>query len=117
MTDAIDITWLRKTFDDDSVLVELYTMYVGDTTKRLVELHAALDAQNATQCSRTAHALKGSSGNVGAGSMRELAARLEKHDWTADPAAGAALVQALDSEFARVRDFVDQFTAAAPVAK
>ena len=113
---AIDITWLRKTFDEDSVLAELYTMYVGDTTKRLLELNGAFAAKDATRCSRVAHAMKGSSGNVGAGRMRELAAQLEKHDWTTDPAGVEALVQSLDVEFSRVRVFVEQFLAGSPVA-
>ena len=29
-TEPIDVSWLRKTFDEDSVLAELYTMYVDD---------------------------------------------------------------------------------------
>ncbi len=118
MADAgpVDINWLRKTFDEDSILAELYTMYVGDTTKRLAELHEALAAKDAERCSRVAHAMKGSSGNVGAGRMRELAALLEKHDWATDPAAVPALAQSLDAEFGRVRTFVKQFLAGSPVA-
>ncbi len=114
-SEPIDVMWLRKTFDEDSVLAELYAMYEGDTTKRLVELHDAFAANDTVRCSRVAHTLKGSSGNVGAGRMREFAAQLEKHDWVADPAGGTALVQSLDDEFRRVQAFVQQFLAACPV--
>jgi HPt (histidine-containing phosphotransfer) domain-containing protein len=113
---AIDVSWLRKTFDDDTVLTELYTMYISDATKRLEEIHQAVGAKDAQRCSRVAHTLKGSSGNVGAGQMRDLAARLEKHDWTADAAGAEALVGALDAEFMRVQAFVREFLAACPCA-
>lgn len=115
-SDAIDVTWLRKTFDEDSVLAELYTMYEGDTAKRLSELHTAFAANDAARCSRVAHAMKGSSGNVGAGRMRELAAQLEKHDVAADFAGAETLVRSLDGEFLRVQAFIQQFLAACPVA-
>jgi HPt (histidine-containing phosphotransfer) domain-containing protein len=114
---AINVNWLRKTFDDDTVLAELYAMYVDDTTKRLGELRAAFDASDATKCSRIAHAVKGSSGNVGADRMRELAGILEKLDWALDPARPGALVNDLETEFARARAFVDQFMASMAVAK
>jgi len=113
--DAIDVSWLRKTFDDDAVLIELYAMYVEDTAKRLLELDTAFAAQDAPRCSRVAHTMKGSSGNVGAQRMHQLAAQLEKHDWTADPAGVATLVAALYAEFRCVRAFVEEFLAATPV--
>ncbi len=108
-THAIDVNWLRKTFDDDAVLAELYTLYVTDTAKRLEEIRHALATKNTEKCGRVAHTVKGSSGNVGAGPMRELAARLEKHDWNADAAGGEALVAGLKAEFARVQTFVQEF--------
>ena len=106
---AIDVNWLRKTFDDDAVLAELYTLYVTDTAKRLEELRSAIGASDARRCGRVAHAMKGSSGNVGANQMRELAARLEKHDWSTDAAGQRALVSGLETEFSRVQTFVQEF--------
>lgn len=108
-THAIDVNWLRKTFDDDAVLAELYNLYLTDTAKRLEEIRHALATKNTEKCGKVAHAVKGSSGNVGAGHMRELAARLEKHDWVADPAAGNTLIARLDAEFSRVQSFVQEF--------
>lgn len=113
---AIDVNQLRKTFDDDTVLAELYTLYLSDTAKRLDELHTALDAKDAQRCSRIAHAMKGSSGNVGANQMGAVAAQLEKHDWAAEPAGAEALASALDSEFVRVQAFITEFLAGCPCA-
>lgn len=114
---AIDVTWLRKTFDDDTVLAELYSMYADDTAKRVAELRDALNARDTERCSRVSHAMKGSSGNVGATPMRELAGRLEKHDWAADPAGGTALAAQLESEFARAHAWIREFLATVPAAR
>lgn len=114
---AIDVSWLRKTFDDDTVLAELYAMYADDTAKRMGELREALDANDTERCSRIAHALKGSSGNVGADTMRELAARLEKHDWAADHDGGPALAAELEAEFTRAQAWIQEFLASAPAAR
>lgn len=116
-TPAIDISWLRKTFDDDSVLAELYAMYADDTSKRMAELRDALNAKDTERCSRVSHAMKGSSGNVGANPMRELAGRLEKHDWAADPAGGTALAAQMEAEFARAQAWIQDFLAAVPAAR
>jgi HPt (histidine-containing phosphotransfer) domain-containing protein len=116
-TPAIDISWLRKTFDDDTVLAELYTMYLDDTTKRMADLSDALSANDTARCTHVSHAMKGSSGNVGATPMRELAGRLEKHDWTADPAGGTVLAAQLESEFMRVQAWIRDFLAAVPAAR
>lgn len=116
-TPAIDVSWLRKTFDDDTVLAELYSMYVDDTGKRMEEFREALQTQDHERCSRVSHAMKGSSGNVGATPMQEIAARLEKHDWTADSAGGMALAAHLESEFARAQAWIQNFLATAPAAR
>lgn len=108
-TEPIDVSWLRNTFDDDAVLSELYAMYADDTAKRMDELRNALDANDTERCSRVSHAMKGSSGNVGATPMRELAAQLEKHDWSADPDGGTALATQLESEFARAQAWIQDF--------
>ncbi len=114
---AIDVSWLRNTFDDDAVLAELYAMYADDTAKCMAELRAAVDANNIERCSRVSHSMKGSSGNVGANGMRELAGRLEKHDWAADPAGGPALASQLEAEFTRAQAWIQEFLTAAPVSR
>lgn len=116
-TPAIDVSWLRNTFDDDAVLAELYTMYADDTAKRMVELRDALGANDTQRCSRVSHTIKGSSGNVGANAIRELAGRLEKHDWAADPAGGPALAVQIEAEFTRAQAWIQEFLAAVPVSR
>jgi hypothetical protein len=49
--------------------------------------------------------------------MHELAARLEKHDWTADPAGGPALAAQLETEFARAQAWIQDFLSGVPAAR
>ena len=107
----IDVARLRKSFDDDSVLAELYTMYVLDTSHLLDELRAAIDAGDIQRVCRTGHTLKGSSANIGAAGMCEVATVLEKTDIGDAGGAVASLAGALQREFARVERFVNDFIA------
>jgi HPt (histidine-containing phosphotransfer) domain-containing protein len=109
----IDIARLRRTFEDDAVLAELYTMYVEDTGRRIGELRGAVSSGDLDRCRRTGHALKGSSANIGAGVMREIAAELETTDIHDSGSQAAELLGELESEFARIEAFINEFIASA----
>jgi len=109
----IDVERLRRTFEDDAVLAELYAMYVQDTAQRIAELRQALDAGESERVGRASHALKGSSGNIGAGTMREVAAELEKARVEDGTDRATALLGTLEQEFARVEAFINEFIARA----
>lgn len=47
-------------------LTELIDAYLDDSPQRLSNLHRAIENKDAEQAARVAHALKGSSGNLGA---------------------------------------------------
>lgn len=108
-TMPIDVDRLRRTFEDDTVLAELYAMYVEDTSRRIADLRTALNAGDLSRVSRTGHTLKGSSANIGAGVMREVAAELEGSDIHDGGAHVAELVGALEREFRRVERFINEF--------
>jgi HPt (histidine-containing phosphotransfer) domain-containing protein len=110
-TAPIDVERLRRTFEDDAVLAELYAMYVDDTSKRLKELRRAVSAGDLDRCRRTGHTLKGSSANIGAPHMREIAAELESTDASAGNGHVARLIDALESEFKRAECYINEFIA------
>ncbi len=110
-TMPIDVERLRKTFDDDGVLAELYAMYLEDTGQRLTELRVALESGQLDRVNRTGHTLKGSSANIGAGIMRDVAAELETADIRDGGAAASRLVGTLEREFERVERFINEFIA------
>lgn len=62
---------------DDSFLREVIEIFVTDTPVRIEELRTALVAGDQTTFIRAAHSIKGSSSNVGAQRLCELAKDLE----------------------------------------
>lgn len=95
--------------DDPDFIIELYGIYVDDARSRLANLDSALVAANPERIQDAAHSLKGSSGNVGAERMSELAAQLEQVDSASDPEAARDLAIQLHVEFADIETFVERF--------
>ncbi len=93
---------LRELGGDD-VLGELVEMFLGDTAPRLAALGKAVEAGDASTVEQVAHTLKGSSGNMGARLMSELAASLQNIGASGDLSDAAGRVGQLEAEFARVR--------------
>jgi histidine phosphotransfer protein HptB len=65
--------------DGDVFLKEILTIFIEDTPARIAELHSSRASGNVTDFVRAAHSIKGSSSNVGASQLREIAERLEHH--------------------------------------
>ena len=64
--------------DDPGWLRGLIEQYLEDTSARLVDLRKAMDAGEAQKMGKIAHALKGSSNNIGAVIMAEPLQRLQR---------------------------------------
>ncbi len=62
----------------DEFLREVTTLYLADSPLRLEAIRKAVQANDSAALAAAAHALKGSSGNVGAKGVQELAARIER---------------------------------------
>jgi CheY-like chemotaxis protein len=60
-----------------SAVREIYVAVASDLAMRLITLQAAMDAANAAEVARIAHAIKGGCAMVGLTSARDAAARLE----------------------------------------
>lgn len=80
-SDLLDLTTLRNLveLDDggDGLLSEMITIFREDTPRRIRDILAAVAKGSADELSRTAHALKGGAGALGANALRSLAADLE----------------------------------------
>lgn len=77
-------------------------LYLGDSPTRLATLRRGLAAGDAQAIEQAAHALKGSSANLGAGVLAEHCHQLEKQSSHAVPADAEARLVALDAEYGRV---------------
>ena len=63
--------------DNDAFLRELLGMFMQDTPLRIAEMEESLKSNDATRFKRAAHSIKGSSANIGAVELKEVAGRLE----------------------------------------
>ena len=86
--------------DNGEFLREIVGIYIEDTPKRLGELKGALAAGDAPALTRAAHTIKGSSSNVGALALREVAERLEHMARTEGLGGAAPLVAGCEAQFA-----------------
>jgi HPt (histidine-containing phosphotransfer) domain-containing protein len=82
------------------LLDKVVSLFRASAEERLVKLRVFIDAGDTSQVSRLAHAMKGSAAQVGAESLRAIAAVLEKEAGQLDQ---AALLERLDSFTEEVR--------------
>jgi histidine phosphotransfer protein HptB len=91
----------------DDFVGRLIGTFISDTSSRIVTLHAALDTGDLPLIERTGHALKGSSGNMGATAMAALGAALQGAGQKHDAAGARTLIGEMEAEFMRVREVLD----------
>jgi HPt (histidine-containing phosphotransfer) domain-containing protein len=102
-SDLLDATTLRNLveLDDGSygLLKEMIAIFRDDTPHRIQDILAAASQRDTEALSRSAHALKGGAGALGAKALRALAADLEAtaRDGSAD--AGEELARHLQAAF------------------
>jgi CheY-like chemotaxis protein len=87
----------------EDLVGQLTTLFLDDADTQIEALRAALAADDAEAVARPAHALSGSSANVGATHLAQLCSTLSKNGAVGDLAGGAALLHALEVELGRVR--------------
>src|SRR5512133_1964444 len=94
---------LRQLAESDEGLVkEVLDVFQTDTSDRLAKLRAALDRNDLAQARNQAHAIKGSSGQVGATEVAALCRELETLALTSDPGSLWELLGRIEAEFAYV---------------
>ena len=77
-------------------------LYLGDSPTRLTALRRGIAEGDVQAIERAAHALKGSSANLGASGLAEHCHQLEKLSAGAVPAGAEARLVALETEYGRV---------------
>ena len=89
LADEGDTTWLRS----------LIEKYIEDTAQRLIELRQAIEGGKARQAGELAHALKGSSNNIGVVNLVGPAHELQKLGEAESLGNAVALLEQLESGF------------------
>ncbi len=99
----LDLTTLQNLVDLDDgghgLLSEMIEIFREDTPRRVRDILAAAGEGDAEELSRTAHALKGGAGALGAEALRHLASDLESLGRSGSAAAGADLSERLHATF------------------
>jgi histidine phosphotransfer protein HptB len=101
---AIDLDRIRDAADgDDAFLRQLVEVFLDDAGTKVEQLAAAIAAGDAAGVGRMAHQLKGSSSNIGADGLHELARQLETFGRNNAISNARVIYPGLVEEFARVR--------------
>lgn len=104
MTSPIDLERIEDaTGGDKEFLQELVEIYLDDTDLRVKELTEELSKPDAEAFGRTAHKVKGSSANMGAIGLMDLAHKLEQMGKGGELSEAAATLKALTEEYERVK--------------
>jgi signal transduction histidine kinase/DNA-binding response OmpR family regulator/HPt (histidine-containing phosphotransfer) domain-containing protein len=88
---------------EPDVLGELIELFLTNVPRRLALLRDAVGAGDTRQVERTAHALRGSCGSMGAAAMEAICGELEGMGRSEDLSAAPALVSRLEAAYGRVR--------------
>lgn len=88
---------------DEGLVAEVVAAFLRDAAVRLQDMRTALSQQDADRLRQAAHALKGSSGCVGATRMTELSGQLEELAKAGSIHESAHLMDRLEHEFFEVR--------------
>lgn len=89
--------------DNDEFVREIAGIFLEDTPLRIAELDQSLAAGDVAKFTRAAHSIKGSSANLGAMALREVAEKLEHTARTSGIGDVASMVTQIKAEFARAQ--------------
>lgn len=95
---------LKDILDDEFPL--LVNTYIQDVDQRMARLRNAIGAAEPAEVRAEAHALKGSSRNLGVNPLGELFARLETLGKSGELAGASELLPAIEKELARAQEFL-----------
>ena len=112
MNSILDLARLEEAFEDDTAgIAELLDMALETGAKHTRALEDAVATGDAESMRRAAHAIKGSSGNIGANTVMHLADELEQRARAGDLSGARERVDAIEAEYARVAEAVRAYHA------
>lgn len=85
------------------LLVELIDLFLAEADKHIRTLKDAFNERNASLFEKSAHTLKGSSGNLGAMALSKMCSELQDVGHAADWVRASTLLPGLESEFGGVK--------------
>ena len=98
---------------DGTLLIEIIEQFLIETDEAAGVLAQSASRGDCKTLERTAHTIKGASGNLGATGLASVCAELELCGRQSDLGRAAALVERFEAEFTRVREALNRMTARA----
>ena len=95
---------------EESIVAELAGIFLEDASSRIEILREAVEKDDADSISKTAHTLKGSSGNMGAHRIQALCTKLQEAGESGNLAAAPGLIERIEAEFDRARPELAELT-------
>lgn len=93
---------------DEELFKELLGIFMEDSVAIAADVKGAVDSGNASALQKSAHAIKGASGNIAAAPLRDIAQLLERAGKDNDLKDTASLYQSFDREFQRLRGYLQE---------
>lgn len=97
------------TMGDPDLESELIVTFLADTSQRISEMAAVIASGDATSLIRTAHAIKGSAGNMGAATLQEIARKLEQIAKSGGNDDMLPTYDSLKAEAERVKEYLSDY--------
>ncbi|MCX7984151.1 MAG: Hpt domain-containing protein [Bacteroidetes bacterium] len=94
---------------DRDFAIEMAEMFIADSPSLIEAIQQSIDARDSTALAQSAHKLKGSSLNIGATRLGALCLELELLGKSGNPIPPETSVQAVLTEFERVKKILLQF--------
>jgi HPt (histidine-containing phosphotransfer) domain-containing protein len=103
----LDVNAALPRFDNDrAFFLEMCQEFLKNLPARMKELNSALEKRDAATFSRAAHNLKGVSANFNADPVRQIAEKLERLGRQDELEQAAPLMEQLQTELVRLREYM-----------
>jgi len=101
-------SFLDRLMGDEALASEILGEFLEDVPRKFTALKEALDNADAHSVQREAHTLKGTSANVGAVALQEMAHQIEVAGEAGDLAKAGSLASQLDKQFEVLKKILNQ---------
>ncbi len=99
---------VRRLMGDRTLVAEVIRVFLDHIPRRIGELEGCLSAKDAENALRQAHTIKGSSANVGAQALQNVAEATEKAIRNGDLAGAEARIPEFKARFARLKEKMEE---------
>ncbi|MHC4380168.1 MAG: Hpt domain-containing protein [Planctomycetota bacterium] len=106
--DSARVDELAELFGDREILLELYDEFLDECPPRIETMRDGIAKDQADLLDSGAHAIKGSSANLGALGIQEMASRLEGLARANDLDDAGSFLDQLETEIARLQDHLKE---------